>query len=222
MRLNLLEKIAYFWYKNIDVNGLIYISLKTIPFYIRYILYVLLIVSFSFSINLFIDLLFSIFSKYDYIRNSIPNIGSILNILKYFSIILISTIVTYECLFKHDISLLVEEKRKEKLIVKSNKSQWWRLRNRGKSFRISFYFIIGFICSQLIYIYYLNYVFKFFNVSYGENSFNIHFNSLHEKILFQNNFEQGLNNLMFFALLIYITLIILSEIFIYKRKKKIL
>lgn len=222
MRLNLLEKIAYFWYKNIDVNGLIYISLKTIPFYIRYILYVLLIVSFSFSINLFIDLLFSIFSKYDYIRNSIPNIGSILNILKYFSIILISTIVTYECLFKHDISLLVEEKRKEKLIVKSYKSQWWRLRNRGKSFRISFYFIIGFICSQLIYIYYLNYVFKFFNVSYGENSFNIHFNSLHEKILFQNNFEQGLNNLMLFALLIYITLIILSEIFIYKRKKKIL
>lgn len=222
MKLNLLEKIAYFWYKNIDVNGLIYISLKTIPFYIRYILYVLLIVSFSFSINLFIDLLFSIFSKYDYIRNSIPNIGSILNILKYFSIILISTIVTYECLFKHDISLLVEEKRKEKLIVKSNKSQWWRLRNRGKSFRISFYFIIGFICSQLIYIYYLNYVFKFFNVSYGENSFNIHFNSLQEKILFQNNFEQGLNNLMFFALLIYITLIILSEIFIYKRKKKIL
>lgn len=220
MKLNFLEKFALFWYKNIDVNGFIFVSLRTIPSYVRYILYTLLIVSFSLSINFFIDLLFITLSKYEYIKNFIPNIESVLNILKYISILLISTIVTYESLYKYDLPLLMEELKRNKLIVKSNKSQWWRLRNKSKLFRISFYSILGFICSQLIYIYYLNYVFSFFNVYYEQNSINIHFNSLEEKNLFQNNFEQSLNNLMFFALLIYLTLIILSEIFIYKRKKK--
>jgi hypothetical protein len=220
MKLNLLQNLAFWWYRKIDVNGFLFTSLKSIPIYFRFIFYFSLILAFSYSVEYLFEFTLNIFSNYNYIKNHLPKIESIFNMLKYISIFLISMIIFYEFIFKIDLNKLINEKEQQQKQIKINKSQWWRLRNKNIFFRIFFYLSIGFTFSQLIYVYYLNYVFKYFNTSYGSNGINIQFNNIEEQLIFKNLFEQGLNNIMFVSMIVYLIFLILSEIYIYKTKRK--
>lgn len=220
MKLNLSQKIALFWYKTIDVNGFLYITLKTLPLLPRILFYSLLIIGFYFSINLLLEILFLFLSKYEYLKSFIPKIDSIFNLIKYMSVILISMIISYESVYNENMKSLLEEKSKEKEYKKNNKKQWWRLRNKNIFFRFFFYLSIGFTLMQIIYIYYLDYTSKYFNIKLDEKNIRIYFNTLQEQTQFQNYFEEGLNSLMLFSFLIYITILIISEIYIFSQRKK--
>lgn len=220
MKLNLLQNLAFWWYRKIDVNGFLYTSLKSIPFLFRCLFYFSLILAFSYSIEYFFDFTLKIFSNYNYIKNHLPNIESILNVLKYISILLISILISYESIYRIDLNNLINERKEKEKQIKINKNQWWRLRNKNIFFRIIFYLSIGFTFSQIIYMYYLNYVFKYFNTSYGSNGINIQFNSIEEQLIFKNIFEQGLNNIMLISTVVYLIFLVLSEIYIYKIKRK--
>lgn len=220
MQLNLLQKIALFYYKTIDLNGFIFITLKSLPLLLRILFYILLIIGFYFSINLLLEIFSFFLSKYEYLKTFIPKIDSIFTFVKYISVILISMIISYESVYKENIKSLLDERSKKRESIKINNKQWWRLRNKNIFFRFFFYLSIGFTLMQIIYAYYLEYTSKYFNIKLDEKNIKIYFNNIQEQIQFQNNFEEGLNSLMIFSLLIYITILILSEIYIFNQRKK--
>lgn len=213
-----IKKIAFWWYRNIDVNGYLYISLKSFHFYIRAIIYLSMILTFSIGFKILLDFILATISNYSFVITYSSAITYVLNGTYGLGIFLISLIVTYESLYKEDVNKLIK-RRKEKIIhIKENKLQWWRLRNKNIFTRISFYLFLSFILSQVVYNYYLSYVFENFNAFYTETGMAIKFNSEYEQQLFNNLFETGLYKIMSYAAGAYLIALTVIEFFIYRSK----
>jgi hypothetical protein len=213
-----IKKIAFWWYRNIDVNGYLYISLKSFHIYIRTIIYLSMILTFSIGFKILLDFILATISNYSFVITYSSAITYVLNGTYGLSIFLISLIVTYESLYKEDVNKLIK-RRKEKIIhIKENKLQWWRLRNKNIFTRISFYLFLSFILSQVVYNYYLSYVFENFNAFYTETGMAIKFNSEYEQQLFNNLFETGLYKIMSYAAGAYLIALTVIEFFIYRSK----
>ena len=198
-QLNILNKIGLWFFNNIDKKGLIFSNLKNQKKWIRYVIYTLLLISTYFSTTYLNEQILIKLSSYA--NENIYIFENIFNTVKYSILIVISTIICYETIYKYTLEeILNYEKSKNK---KPFLSKWY--------FRIILYFIVFFILSQILYIYILNTnLEQYAAISNLQNhEIILKFNSLQEKAIFENNLSIAIENAFkkfysFFFIVIFI------------------
>lgn len=216
MKLNLLQTIGFWWYRNIDINGFIFTGLRSLHTIYRYLFYFFLVFSFKFSY----DFLIGMANYYAGEHNFYPElISALLTFFLFISTSIISLIFTYEFIYKLDIRLLVEQQKEKRKEIKRNKNQWWRLRNKNIALRILFYLITAFILVQVTYTFYIDYALDSYNVTYDLEGIKIGFNTVLEQEIFYQNFTKNLYTLMMILSGFYSLVLFILEFLIYKNKR---
>jgi len=140
MKLSLIQKLAIFFYKTIDKNGFLYLSLQSLNVYLRFAFYAGLIV----SLYLFLIFIggFIHFENYDISQNTIILFNFLGTCTTYFSVVFTSVIITYESIYNIDLKAVFQQQKEKQEFIKNNKLEWYRLRNMPFIFRALFYIVI--------------------------------------------------------------------------------
>lgn len=140
MKNNITIKFAIWYLNTFDKSRFLYLSLKSLNMYLRYLFY--------FGITFSLWQLTVIISKYinlenyvyltPFVTNAILMIGAI---FKLFLVIAMFSLMSYESLFSNDIDIekYINESKLNLLKIKNAKLEWWRLRNRGIFSRVLIY-----------------------------------------------------------------------------------
>ena len=142
--------LSFFWLKVFDKQKLLFKTLKSFNIWIRYMIYIFVNIAFYF----FADYLLKISSNYIKIYNFNPIIQDFfINSLKFvgfIALIFCAGIFLLEFLMKIDVEKYQNEKEDKEKYIKTNKLQWWRLRNCHFMVRIFIYAILFFCCFLMI------------------------------------------------------------------------
>ena len=134
IKLNLIQKVAIVWLKNVDSGLTLYNAIKSLNFKIRFLFYVGIIA-------------FTAFGLY-FIKSFIPATYAIEpwitigNIIFYGTIAGMIAIVTLESVIKLDVKQIIVAQKAEKQRIKDEKKQWWRLRNMRFIARLGIYITV--------------------------------------------------------------------------------
>lgn len=140
---NITIKFAIWYISTFDKSRFLYLSLKSLNVYLRYLFY--------FGVTFSLWQITGIVANHIYLENYAYLTPFITNILiligvvfKFILIIMMFSIVSYEALFSNDIDVqkYIYESKLSLQKIKEDKLDWWRLKNRGIFTRVLIYLSI--------------------------------------------------------------------------------
>lgn len=144
-------KIALIWLSIFDKHRLLFKTIKPLNKYFRWFLYIATNIAFYFFINFMekISINFIVSYSFDLTVESI--IIAMFGFFKILGIIFMFGLFFIESLINFDIETYQRKKEDKENYIRTNKLEWWRLRNCNWFFRIVIYTIIFiFLFSMLL------------------------------------------------------------------------
>lgn len=143
-------KIALIWLSIFDKQRLLFKTIKPLNKYFRWFLYIATNIAFYF----FISFLTRISTNYIISYNFSPFVGetmiSLLMFFKILGIVLMFGFFFLEFIINFDVEKYQREKEKKENYIRTNKLEWWRLRNCNWFLRILIYTVIFIFCFLML------------------------------------------------------------------------
>lgn len=131
IRLNLIQKVAIVWLKNVDTGLTLFNAIKGFTAPIRALFHIGIIAFTAFGL-----FFIKSFIPASYMFEPWITLG---NIIFYGTIAGMIAIVTLESVIKLDVKQIIAAQKAEKQKIKDEKKQWWRLRNMRFISRLGIY-----------------------------------------------------------------------------------
>jgi hypothetical protein len=191
MSTTIFQKIGLFFYETIDRTGFLLSAVRSVPRLVRYAFYLFMVISLYVINTQLINL----------VQNEL--FKPILNSVSYFTVVYLSLVVFYESLINTNVVAIIEEKKEKQKKIKTNKLQWWRLRNMNMFYRFMFYIFLYAVLQQILI---LNTLLAMQNVAFSASEYEI----------FLIKFKQILHYFTFG----YIIAVIALDYFVGKKRKE--
>ncbi len=208
--LNILNKIGFWFFNNIDKRGLIFNALKNQNKATRIIIYGLLLIATFFSINYLNSYFLLKLSNYSLVKTNIDLFENLFMCINIIVITLESSLIFYESIYKYGLEEL--NAYRDSKSKKNFFSKWY--------IRIFLYLIVFLIVSQIIYFALLNFSLE----QYGSisnvqnNQIILQFNNEVDKKVFENVFISSISNTFKSFYSFFFITIFLYEIYLLRKK----
>jgi len=146
------QKIAIFFQSKIDTNLALYLSIKDLNIYIRYLCYIFWSVTAPVAMYYLSRVVIDI-NTFELSINHLELLKSVFLVISICVFISCIIIFSYESVIKNNIDFtkLISEHKENIKKKKTEKKQWWRLRNMNLFFRLVSYISIWFVIIQAYY-----------------------------------------------------------------------
>ncbi len=134
--------LSFFWLKVFDKHRLLFKALQPLNKYFRWFLYVSTNICFYFFISFLTRISINYIISYNFSPFVEETMISLLMFFKVLGIFFTLGFFSLEILMNFDLEKYQKEKEDKEIFIRTNKLEWWRLRNCNWFFRILFYTII--------------------------------------------------------------------------------